>query len=235
MLGRLMRGSRDDGRPQWPGQIVPHAGEGHQLRSGDGGGQSPATLNPDERVVFSVHHERRHVHVGEVGSTVAGGEVGRALAPARARVDASSLEHATANLAQPRLVKGIARRADHSVPAHHQVREALRGAGAAGAQAGEGGPNRRREPLAADPPNGVEEIQVSVRILAGWRIAIVWATIPPSERSTMCALSQPSASSTLMASSAMSSNRYTAAAGRPGSQPRPHGRTQQALNLSYHP
>ena len=50
-------------------------------------------------------------------------------------------------------------------------------------------------------------IEVSVRVRDGWQMAMVWAIMPPSEVPAMWARSQPSASSTATASSAMSSSR----------------------------
>ena len=54
---------------------------------------------------------------------------------------------------------------------------------------------------------GVDMIEVSVRMRDGWQIAMVWAIMPPSEMPAMWARSQPSVSSTATASSAMSSSR----------------------------
>jgi hypothetical protein len=50
----------------------------------------------------------------------------------------------------------------------------------------------------------VENIDVSDRIRSGYSMVIVWATIPPSEAPTMCALSNLSASSSPTLSAAMS-------------------------------
>lgn len=55
--------------------------------------------------------------------------------------------------------------------------------------------------------DGEELIEVSERTREGWRIAIVWATIPPTDWPTNWAVYQPNASSTATASSAMSSKR----------------------------
>jgi hypothetical protein len=55
--------------------------------------------------------------------------------------------------------------------------------------------------------DGVELIEVSERTRDGYRIASAWAIIPPSDRPTTWAGSQPSASSTAPPSPAMSSRR----------------------------
>ena len=55
--------------------------------------------------------------------------------------------------------------------------------------------------------DGPELIEVRVRTRVVWRIANVWATVPPIENPTTCARSQPWASATAKVSSAMSSSR----------------------------
>ena len=52
---------------------------------------------------------------------------------------------------------------------------------------------------------GMAMAEVTLSTRPGWRSAMRWAMIPPSEAPNTCARSQPSASSTATASSVMSS------------------------------
>ena len=52
---------------------------------------------------------------------------------------------------------------------------------------------------------GMAMADTTLSTRSGWRSAMRWAMIPPSDAPKMCARSQPSASSTATASSVMSS------------------------------
>ena len=57
-----------------------------------------------------------------------------------------------------------------------------------------------------DTSLGMAMADTTLSTRSGWRSAMRWAMIPPSEAPKMCARSQPSASSTATASSVMSSD-----------------------------
>jgi hypothetical protein len=56
------------------------------------------------------------------------------------------------------------------------------------------------------PGAGADMIEVIDSTRSGWSMAMRWTIIPPMETPAMCACSTPAASSTAMASSAMSAS-----------------------------
>src|SRR3954466_2840969 len=67
--------------PQVPRQVVAHSLEADELRAGDGFGDGLAAGDVDQRVVETVHNQRRHVDVaqvpGAVGLTDTSGELAK--------------------------------------------------------------------------------------------------------------------------------------------------------------
>src|SRR3954451_9720114 len=138
-----------EGRPQGPGQLVPHAGVDHQPGAGDRLGGRPPTLGPDHDVAVAVEDQRRHAYPGERGPPVGSGPDGRLLSggPAARQALVVAGHGPPAEREQVLPFRGVGRRTGDLLHRGQEVGHLLGGRGLAQPA----GPPDEREPGARAP------------------------------------------------------------------------------------